>query len=775
MKVMKFVKTLRGQFFSILLLLSLIPLFIVLAIMYFLSRNAILTLTEHTMNSQIAHIHRMCQMQSEELDANATREVDRAFAIFANLVGDVNNSSLLGKKEKHTIINQDTLEKETIELPILEIHNKPMFKNFTLVDDAAIKIAKEGVIASIFLFYNNKLIRISTNQKKEAGERAIFSYIPSESLVSRTIGEGKTYRGRAIILSKWYITRYEPLKNKKGNILGAIGIGIPAPKTVIFDMIRELKIGNEGYAFIINSLGQLIEHPTKKGKTILHEKDPITGAEYIKQIIEQKNGKIEYVEQDGTLAQKKLAVFTYFPNWDWYIVASASKIDIMRSVNAIFVIVMILIGVTLVALSFLSNHFAQKFTKPLRQVIDITMRVSNGDLTAFIPQSHYVKCAEEKNCTHIECPAHNNPNRACWRIEGTLRSDGTIVQNVAEKFSQCKECIVYQKSVRNEVEEMIEATNNMIQTLRKIVRNISQSAESLDEATKSLVTIGQQLQEESQNQAASIEETSSAYEELTASIENVSNSAGRQAETASKTDEAMKNLVSAIKTMGEKSNLTSNKTDETAKQAEKTKIALDDTIQSIAQISESSKKIGDIVAIINDISDQINLLSLNASIEAARAGEHGRGFSVVAEEISKLADATAGSTKEIELLIKNSMSDIERGAALIRNTATTIGQMIATIEEAATLVREIARLAEEQAQKSELVMNEVGAVSEMSTQIAAATEEQKATSLEILKAVSRINTSIQEIAALSDRVAQLVALYSEKSDQMKNSVSMFHI
>ena len=117
------------------------------------------------------------------------------------------------------------------------------YKNFSLVDSIAKKIGVNGATSTIFQLHQNRLIRISTNVKNKSGDRAIDSYIPQESIVNRTIREGKAYKGRAIVVGKWCVTHYEPLKNRQGDIVGAYYIGVPAPDTGLFEMINNTKIG----------------------------------------------------------------------------------------------------------------------------------------------------------------------------------------------------------------------------------------------------------------------------------------------------------------------------------------------------------------------------------------------------------------------------------------------------------------------------------------------------------------------------------------------------
>ena len=212
---------------------------------------------------------------------------------------------------------------------------------------------------------------------------------------------------------------------------------------------------------------------------------------------------------------------------------------------------------------------------------------------------------------------------------------------------------------------------------------------------------------------------------------------------------------------------------DTVREAHASGEMLQNTIRSINKISESSRRIGDIVRMINDVSDQINLLSLNASIEAARAGEYGRGFAVVAEEISKLADTTAANTREIEDLIRSVRADIDTGAPLVHQTASVITGMVGNIEEAARLIGAIAEKARTQIEDSDTVRNEVQEVNRMAGQIALATGEQKTTSTEILKAVARINDSIQEIASSAILVTESARSVRDQSERLKSIAGLF--
>jgi len=180
------------------------------------------------------------------------------------------------------------------------------------------------------------------------------------------------------------------------------------------------------------------------------------------------------------------------------------------------------------------------------------------------------------------------------------------------------------------------------------------------------------------------------------------------------------------------------------------------------KISDSSGKMTDIIEIINDISDKINLLSLNAAIEAARAGDAGRGFAVVADEISKLADQTAQSIKDIDLLIKINIEEIAKGSADMRMTVETIQSIVMGVKNTTDMINEIADQMVVQKEINIAVNKEAEEVKNSSDTIKISTNEQKRAIEEIEKSVYSVNEITQKN---SEEAEKLLTQANEVKEQ----------
>ncbi len=192
---------------------------------------------------------------------------------------------------------------------------------------------------------------------------------------------------------------------------------------------------------------------------------------------------------------------------------------------------------------------------------------------------------------------------------------------------------------------------------------------------------------------------------------------------------------------------------------------LRETVAMMGRINKSSGEITEIIRIINEISDRINLLSLNASIEAARAGDAGRGFAVVAEEVSKLADQTNRSINEISGLIGVNGELIESGTRMVDETAHMINSVIEGVDDITARIREISGFMPEELSIIAKVEESSDLLKNKSESIQTATSEQRKAIDEVARSITSINDNAQENAAGAEEMqasAQEAAALAEK-------------
>jgi methyl-accepting chemotaxis protein len=162
-------------------------------------------------------------------------------------------------------------------------------------------------------------------------------------------------------------------------------------------------------------------------------------------------------------------------------------------------------------------------------------------------------------------------------------------------------------------------------------------------------------------------------------------------------------------------------------------------VTAMGQINEASKKIADIIGVIDEIAFQTNLLALNAAVEAARAGEQGRGFAVVATEVRNLAGRSATAAKEIKALIHDSVQKVEEGSSLVTQSGATLEQIVAAVKKVTDIVVEIAAASSEQSAGIEQVNKAVMQLDELTQQNAALVEEASAASQSMAEQARTLN------------------------------------
>jgi methyl-accepting chemotaxis protein len=243
--------------------------------------------------------------------------------------------------------------------------------------------------------------------------------------------------------------------------------------------------------------------------------------------------------------------------------------------------------------------------------------------------------------------------------------------------------------------QLADSANRSAVQLSEIVAQIRSGADTINLAAGEIASGNDDLSRRTEQQAASLEETAASMEELTSTVRHNAESA-RQAST-----------------------LAGGAAEVAARGGE----VVGEVVKTMAGIETSSKKIADIIDVIDGIAFQTNILALNAAVEAARAGDQGRGFAVVASEVRTLAQRSAGAAKEIKALIEDSVGRVEAGATLVNDAGRTMSEIVSSVQRVTDIMAEISSASQEQSAGIEQVNQTVTQMDEVTQQNAALVEE----------------------------------------------------
>ena len=478
------------------------------------------------------------------------------------------------------------------------------------------------------------------------------------------------------------------------------------------DIVSSEKVGTSGSAFIVDSAGLVVAHPQTENILKLNILKEAGMTSIAKQMMAGQSGLASYVYQ----RVHKTAGFAPVQATGWSVALALPDSEYAAMVSQVRNAIGIVSAAALIAAILCYILFSRTLTRPLRRGVAFAQRVAAGDFT--------------------------------------------------QQFA------IQQK---DEVGDLAAALNSMSVKLGDMVSGIHVSAEQVAASSEEITASAQNLAEGAQSQASSLEQTSASMEELAASLGQVAEHAQSQAAAVEQGAISMEQVLQSIeevsKNLAEIALLAGRSVDHAVQGAR----AVSEVVEGINLIAGSSEKIGGIVTVISDIADQTNLLALNAAIEAARAGEQGRGFAVVADEVSKLADRSSTSTKEIEGLVKESVKNVEKGVERARGSREAMEQIREASQKVQEMIGTLSESMKQQVGAVKALSSALENVKGMSRSITAAVEEQTTNAEQVSRSVASVNEVTQGAASAAEEMTASTEQLSQLAQELQKMTAHFKI
>ncbi|UYA62472.1 Methyl-accepting chemotaxis sensor/transducer protein [Pectobacterium sp. F1-1] len=319
-----------------------------------------------------------------------------------------------------------------------------------------------------------------------------------------------------------------------------------------------------------------------------------------------------------------------------------------------------------------------------------------------------------------------------WFISRQITTPLGNTLNMAEKIATGDLTMSINTTRKDELGQLMSAMSKMNDNLHNMIDNIRVGVSQISNASSEIVAGNTDLSSRTEQQAAAVEQTAASMEQLTATVK----------QNADNAHHANKLAISAS---------------QTAKQGGE---QVNNVVQTMTAIENSSKRIAEITSVINSIAFQTNILALNAAVEAARAGEQGRGFAVVASEVRNLAQRSSQAAKEIEGLISESVNQVSHGATLVGSAGKTMNDIVTSITQVHDIMGEIATASDEQSRGISQVSQAIVEMDSTTQQNAALVEQSSAAA-----------DSLEEQARLLKQAVSVFRLANTQHDETPASIA----
>ncbi len=527
--------------------------------------------------------------------------------------------------------------------------------------------------------------------------------------------------------------------DNKGEFLGLISVALKL--TDFVNTVVNKTVGEKGLNMMIDSDAIVRLHKDKELISSFNLSDDSDYSTHIQKITSTDSYSFHYKREDG----EKIFVNTRFiPQLGWYLITEASERELFADLNRSLyssILISFIFLLLVMSLLFVLTGFIAKNLKRLTAAVD-DISEGEGDLTKSIG----IKSRDEAGLL----------SQSINRFITTLR---TMIDNVKDVSEQSREMGYVLASNAEEISSTVVEVTATMNSISDKTDILSREILSSDQSIGSIRNLISELNSKVDKEGEYISESSAAIEEMVASIHSVS-----------KISEDKKQSIEDL-----------------------TRIALsgeedmDSTVQAIDDISRSADTMIDMIGVINSVSDQINLLSMNAAIEAAHAGDAGKGFAVVADEIRKLAETTSENTSAMSKSLNAIIGRITEAAKMSGNTGKTFKTIVSEIVEVSGSLSEVIASLKEISEGTSQITSSLSSLVDSSTGVRTSANLMNDTSLQVKESfqnvsslatqnkdgISEINHGMKDISSALTELSTLGGQNSENLSQLNSVVERF--